>query len=51
MDLTMQHHEAGQIREIRDFAVRSIGFISANGFAETEDGYNYLDRAALFQLD
>lgn len=49
MDLTMQHHEAGQIREIRDFAVRSIGFISANGFAETEDAYNYLDGTALYQ--
>ena len=30
MDLTMQHHEAGQLREIRDFAVRSIGFIFVN---------------------
>ena len=49
MDLTMQHHEAGQIREIPGINVRQIGFISANGFTETEDGYQYLDGEALYR--
>ena len=48
MDLTMQHHEAGQIREIPGITVRQIGFISASGFTKTEEGYQYLDGTALY---
>lgn len=49
MDLTVQHHEAGQIWDIPGITVRQIGFISASGFTETEEGYQYLDGTALYQ--
>ncbi len=50
MDLTMQHHEAGQIREIPGFAVRAVGFISASGFTETEKEYKYIDGDTLYDV-
>ena len=48
MDLTAQHHEAGQIRAIRGLAVAGIGFISATGFAQKEDGFGYIDGDMLY---
>ena len=35
------HREAGQIRGIKGIEVSQIGFISASGFAQKEDGYLY----------
>lgn len=35
------HREAGQIRAIKGIEVAQIGFISACGFAQKEDGYLY----------
>ena len=35
------HREAGQIRGIKSIDVAQIGFISASGFAQKEDGYLY----------
>ena len=35
------HREAGQIRGIEGIAVAQIGFISASGFTQKEDGYLY----------
>ncbi len=35
------HREAGQIRGIKGIEVSRIGFISASGFAQKEDGYLY----------
>ncbi len=35
------HREAGQIRGIKGIDVAKIGFISASGFAQKEDGYLY----------
>ena len=41
LELDDIHREAGQIRAIRDIEVCQIGFISAGGFAQREDGYLY----------
>ena len=41
MELDDIHREAGQIRAIKDIEVSQIGFISASGFAQKEDGYLY----------
>lgn len=35
------HREAGQVRAIKDIEVSQIGFISASGFAQKEEGYLY----------
>ena len=35
------HREAGQIRGIKGIDVAQIGFVSASGFAQKEDGYLY----------
>ena len=35
------HREAGQLRGIKGIEVSQIGFISASGFAQKEDGYLY----------
>lgn len=35
------HREAGQVRAIKGIDVSQIGFISASGFAQKEDGYLY----------
>lgn len=35
------HHELGQIRDIKGLEVFQIGFISANGFTEQEEGILY----------
>ncbi len=35
------HREVGQIRAIKGIEVSRIGFISANGFAQREDGFLY----------
>ncbi len=49
MDLSAQHREIGRIRAIREFSVAKIGFISAVGFAEKEDGIGYIDGSALYE--
>lgn len=44
------HHEAGQIRQIREIPVFHIGFLSANGFAEKEPGYVYYNGEDLYNV-
>ena len=41
MELDDIHREVGQIRDIKGIEVSQIGFISASGFAQKEDGYLY----------
>ena len=47
--LTMLHHEAGQIREIPGIRLREIGFLSASGFEEKENGYIYYSAEDMYK--
>ena len=42
------HHEVNQIEQIPSLPINRIGFISANGFTEKEDGYDYLTGEDLY---
>ena len=50
MTLDEIHREVGQIREIKELLVTQIGFIAASGFAEKEEGYDYLTAADLYSI-
>lgn len=50
MELDEIHHELGQVRAIHEIPVFQIGFISANGFAEKEDGFIYYTGEDIYNL-
>lgn len=49
MPLAEIHHEAGQVREIKELKVVRLGFIAVNGFEEREEGYSFYDGEDLFR--
>lgn len=48
MTLDEVHHEVQQVEGIKELAVKQLGFIAINGFAEQEKPYIYLDGNDLF---
>jgi len=48
MTLDEIHREAGQIKEIAEIDVVSLGFVSVNGFADREEGYKYYSGEDLY---
>ena len=48
MTLDEIHREAGQIKEIAEINVVSLGFVSVNGFADREEGYKYYSGEDLY---
>lgn len=43
MTLDEIHREAQQVANIKELAVKQLGFIAINGFVEHEKPYTYLD--------
>ena len=48
LELDEIHREAGQVRQIKELNVASLGFISASGFADKEPGYIYYSANDLY---
>ena len=42
------HREAQQVANIKELAVKQLGFIAINGFVEQEKPYTYLDGNDIF---
>ena len=49
MPLAEIHHEAGQVRGIKELKVVRLGFIAVNGFEEREEGYRFFDGEDLYR--
>lgn len=50
MTLDEVHHEVQQVEGIKELAVKQLGFIAINGFAEQEKPYIYLDGNDLLRM-
>lgn len=48
MTLDEIHREAQQVANIKELAVKQLGFIAINGFVEQEKPYTYLDGNDIF---
>ncbi len=49
MTLAEIHHEAGQVREIKELNVVRLGFVAVNGFEEQGEGFTYYTGKDLYR--